>query len=226
MISLQGVGKRFGKMVLFENLDFFPSRGSVSCLIGPSGCGKTTMLNLMAGLLQADTGKLEVEGRLSYVFQEARLLPWMSVKENAAYAMDTHIQKKERLERTDVMLDLLELKDAASLLPGEISGGMSHRTALARALLAPHEVLFLDEPLSSLDPEMRNRIIQRLPGLLKGKTVVLVTHDYSTAAALSDSVYLLSLPPVSIRTVDKNDIEGALRHIERINQEHNISLNM
>ena len=219
VIRLEGVGKRFGETVLFEKLDFSVPAGSVTCLLGPSGCGKTTMLNLMAGLTPPDTGKADIRGRFSFVFQDARLLPWETVRENALYAMDSHIHKQERLERADTMLNLLELKNAVHLLPGQISGGMARRTALARALLAPHEALLLDEPLSSLDPDMRTRIVELLPEMLKGKAVVLVTHDYVTAAALSDRVFRLTLPPVVIRSVDKNDLEGTLDQIERIDRE-------
>ena len=222
MINLEGVGKRFGETILFENLDFSVPAGSVTCLLGPSGCGKTTMLNLMAGLMPPDTGKADIRGRFSYVFQEARLLPWETVRENTMYAMDPHLHKRERLERVDTLLDLLELKDAAHLLPGQISGGMARRTALARALLAPHEAILLDEPLSSLDPDMKTRIVELLPERLEGKAVVLVTHDYVTAAALSNRVFRLSLPPVVIRPVDINDLEGTLDQIERIDRGRSI----
>jgi len=221
MISLHGVGKCFGDVPLFENLDFQLPAASVICFLGPSGCGKTTLLKMMAGLLQPDTGKVAVQGRISFVFQEARLLPWADVRENASYAMDPHLHKRELRERTDAMLDLLELKDAATLLPGQISGGMAGRTALARALLAPFDILLLDEPLSSLDPDLRNRIIEFLPGIIEGKSVVLVSHDYRTAAALSDSVYLLS--PSDIVSVDKNDIEKTLQRIESAKRENSAS---
>ncbi len=223
MISLKGVDKRFGEMVLFRNLNFSVPSGSVSCILGPSGCGKTTLLRIMAGLITPDAGKTDIRGRISYVFQEARLLPWETVRDNAAYAMNPHLHKREGLERTDAMLELLELKDAAHLLPGQISGGMARRTALARALLAPHDAIFLDESLSSLDPEMRTRIIKVLPEMLKGKAVVLVTHDYATAAALSDRVFRLSMPPVDITSVGINKLEGTLHQIEEIDREQSAS---
>ena len=197
-------------------------KGAFVALAGPSGSGKTTMLNLMAGLMPPDTGKADIRGRFSYVFQDARLLPWETVRENTMYAMDPHLHKRERLERVDTLLDLLELKDAAHLLPGQISGGMARRTALARALLAPHEAILLDEPLSSLDPDMKTRIVELLPERLEGKAVVLVTHDYVTAAALSNRVFRLSLPPVVIRPVDINDLEGTLDQIERIDRGRSI----
>lgn len=219
MIELKNVTKAFGENVLFQDLSFSVPTGSVTCLLGPSGSGKTSLLNLMAGLMAPDSGTVSVQGRLSCVFQESRLLPWQTLGENAVYAMDPQISKIDRHERAGLILKQLELDEAVGLLPGEISGGMARRTALARALLAPHEVLFLDEPLSSLDPDTRGRIVELLPEHLSGKTVVLVTHDYITAAALSDRIFRMTLPPVSFEPVSKEDLKGALNQIERIEKE-------
>ena len=219
MITLDNVVKKFDGKAIIEQLTLSVSPGSVTCILGSSGCGKTTLLNLIAGLVQPDSGRVDVRGRLSCVFQEARLLPWASVAENAEYAMNPRINRQERREKRNRMLEMLELKDASSLLPGQISGGMARRTALARGLLAPSEVLLLDEPFSSLDPELRSRIIKILPEIIKEKAVVLVTHDYAVAEVLSDRVFLLSKPPGKLRTVDKNDIEGTLRQINREREE-------
>lgn len=213
MIILKGVNKRFGENRLFENLDFHISPGTVNCLIGPSGCGKTSLLNLMSGLLSPDSGEVFSNGRISYVFQDARLLPWETVSDNAMYAMSPRLSRMERLERTGELLNQLELSEASQLRPGEISGGMARRVSLARALLAPHEILLMDEPLSSLDPYLRTGIVEHLRPKLEGKSVVLVTHDYVTATALSDRVFYLSRPPVHITEIEKNDIEGTLEEI-------------
>ncbi len=113
-------------------------------------------------------------------------------------------------------MNQLELSEASQLRPGEISGGMARRVSLARALLAPHEILLMDEPLSSLDPHLRSGIVEILRPMLEGKTVVFVTHDYATAATLSERVFYLSRPPVHITEIKKNDIEGTL---EAINSE-------
>lgn len=219
MIELKSVSKAFGENRLFQDLDFSVPSGSVTCLLGPSGCGKTTLLNLMAGLLAPDSGVISVPERLSFVFQESRLLPWQTLGENAVYAMDPQSSKAERHDRARLILRQFELDGVSQLLPGEISGGMARRTALARALLAPHDALFLDEPLSSLDPEMRGRIVKLLPERLAGKSVVLVTHDYITAAALSDRIFRMTMPPVSLEPVSKRDLEGTLDQIERLERE-------
>jgi len=219
MIEFRDVSLSFGSFSLFEHLDFRIEKDIVSCLLGPSECGKTTLLNMVTRSIPPDSGEVSVNGLVSCMFQDSRLLPWETVRENAAYAMNPSIHRRERLEKTDAMLELLELSDAAGRYPGEISGGMARRTALARALLAPHEILLLDEPLSSLDPEMRERIIEVLKPRLSGKTVVLVTHDYDTAAALSQKAFRFSLPPVTIAAVDKSRLKGTLDQIEKIEKE-------
>jgi ABC-type nitrate/sulfonate/bicarbonate transport system ATPase subunit len=216
MVEFRNVSLSFGSFNLFQQLDFRIEKNTASCLLGPSGCGKTTLLNMITRSVLPDSGEVSVDGMVSCVFQDSRLLPWETVRENAAYAMIPAIHRRERLEKTDAMLELLELSDAAGRFPGEISGGMARRTALARALLAPHEILLLDEPLSSLDPEMRERIIEVLKPRLSGKTVVLVTHDYDTAAALSDNTFRFSLPPVKIAAVDQSRLKGTLDQIEKI----------
>jgi len=224
MISLEAVSKRFGENQLFKKLDFHFSSGSVNCLIGPSGCGKTTLLNLISGLMIPDEGRVVTRGRISCVFQEPRLLPWSTVIENAMYAMDPHIHRQGRIRSADEVLEVLELSDARELMPEELSGGMARRVSLARALLADHDILLLDEPLSSLDPQLRSRVTDYLSGKLAGKTVVLVTHDYSTAAALADQVFHFSLPPVHITELQKNNIEETLERINRMNHRQEVSV--
>lgn len=216
MIEFSSVSKSFGQTHLFTGLDLSVPSGSTFCILGPSGCGKTTLLNMAAGLADADSGRITRTGRVSYVFQEPRLLPWCSVRDNAGYALESVSHKIERMEKVDAMLEVLELTDAADARPSEISGGMARRTALARALLAPRDIVLLDEPLSSLDPHLRGRLISRLPSLLEGSAVILVTHDYGTAASLSDRIFQFSPPPVTFQEVNRNELEKTLEQIERI----------
>ena len=223
MIEFRDVSHRFGDLQLFNRLNFSAAADSVTCLLGPSGSGKTTMLKMMAALLHPDSGRIESPRNISFVFQESRLLPWYPVRDNAAYAMDHRMHSGERNDRVDGMLEMMELSDAADKLPSEISGGMARRCALARALLAPSDALLLDEPLSSLDPDMKARILRRLPVLLRGKTVVLVTHDHGTAVTLSDRVYRLSDAPVRMNPVEKSDLEGILHQIEIMDLEAGIN---
>lgn len=214
MMELRGVSKSFGPLRLFDELDFHVPEGKVTCLLGPSGCGKTTMLNMLAGITAPDSGHVSAPERISFVFQESRLLPWATIAENASYAMDSGMAAAERRERLEEMMELMELGDAAEKKPAEVSGGMARRCALARALLAPFDGILLDEPLSSLDPELRNRILDRLPALIKGKPVLLVTHDYGVASVLSDRIYRLSEPPVTVGDVSARDLKSVISQLD------------
>ncbi len=214
MIGVSAVSKRFGNMVIFSEFSIDFPRNTVSCLLGPSGCGKTTLLNLMAGLEIPDTGIVHRPEQIAYVFQEPRLLPWRTVLDNAAYAMDHRLASRRRRDEAMNMLEELELSDARHLYPAQISGGMAGRVALGRALLSPSELLLLDEPMASLDPDLRDRVTEILKKHAEGKTVVLVTHDYQTAAGFSDRIYRFSPPPVIYQEVGKSELRQTLNQIE------------
>lgn len=218
MMTLRDVSLSYGSLVLFDGFDFFAGVSDISCILGPSGCGKTSILNMFAGIVLPDSGEVIVPDRISYVFQESRLLPWATIEENAGYAIDSRMPAGERKDRLGAMLELMELTDAAAKRPSEVSGGMARRCALARALLAGSDGMLMDEPLSSLDPDLRSRILERLPELLRGKTVILVTHDYGVASVLSDRIFKLSDPPVKISEVANTELELIIRQIEEKEQ--------
>ena len=214
MPALESLHLSFGNQTLFENLTLEIPKGQTTCFIGPSGCGKSSLLNLLAGLLTAQKGQLSVPQPVSYVFQEPRLLPWLSMLENAIYAMSPQLSKSEKMEQGRQLLQTLEMGDALALRPSQVSGGMAQRCALARALLAPHQILLLDEPLSSLHPELRERVAQFLRQHLEGQTVVLVSHDYATVRALGHQVFRLTAPPVRLSSVPFDKLELDIQQIE------------
>ena len=177
MIDVRDVPKTYGNKTVLSGLSFTLDDGTFYALSGPSGCGKTTLLRLIAGLEQPDAGSVSVHGRLSYVFQEDRLLPTRTAFENVyEVCFDAELTRR--------LLGRVGLSDAEKKLPSELSGGMKRRVALARALAFPHDVLLLDEPFSALDADRKDGILQLLKETEAGKCLLLVTHDPAEAEKL------------------------------------------
>ncbi|MFH1475479.1 MAG: ABC transporter ATP-binding protein [Chloroflexota bacterium] len=190
-------------------IDLEVGRRSVVALVGPNGCGKSTLLRVIAGLLPAAGGSVEVEGRpvsgpdarVGLVFQEPRLLPWRSALANVAFPLEVagH-ERAARENRARDLLGLVGLRDWAAARPGELSGGMRQRLAIARALALEPSVLLLDEPFSALDALTRERFNVELLRLWEriGSTIVLVTHSIPEAVFLADRVVVLSPRPAAV----------------------------
>jgi len=182
MIRLENISLSFEGRQVLKNLSLSLSAGERIAVLGPSGCGKTSLLRVIAGLQKADAGICHVQSRkISYMFQEPRLLPWATALENVALVLADEKQGKETAEK---WLCLMELGDAFNKLPSELSGGMRQRVALARTLAAESELLLLDEPFKALDGELRSRLMELVREETEGKTLLLVTHDEEEAKAL------------------------------------------
>jgi putative spermidine/putrescine transport system ATP-binding protein len=199
---MEGLSRHYGSVVALDNLDLTVQPGELIALLGPSGCGKTTTLRLLAGLEDADTGRINVAGRditrlpasrrdMGMVFQAYSLFPHMTVKQNVAFGLRLRkISSAERDKRALAMLELVELATQADRYPHQISGGQQQRVALARALAIEPQVLLLDEPLSALDAKVRAQLrdqIRRIQ-LDVGITTLFVTHDQEEALAIADRV--------------------------------------
>jgi osmoprotectant transport system ATP-binding protein len=208
ILRLEAVSKRFGASAALAetNLDLPTARTTV--LLGPSGCGKTTLLRLMLGLLQPDTGRVlfrgevlteralqEARRRMGYVVQDGGLFPHLTSRENVCLMARYLDWPEPRMrERIAELADLVKLPDTTlARHPHEISGGQKQRVALMRALMLDPELLFLDEPLGALDPMVRADLQADLAAIFErlGKSVVLVTHDLAEAAFLGHELVLL-----------------------------------
>ncbi|MDR3199898.1 MAG: ABC transporter ATP-binding protein [Spirochaetales bacterium] len=189
-----------GEVHAVRGFDLDVSRGSFTVIAGPSGCGKTTLLKLLAGLEKPDAGEVIFAGdadgppkpRFGFMFQDARLLPWLTVEENLLLAFPPRSGQKAREEiaRTLSLVGLDGWKDA---YPRKLSGGMAQRAALARALCRKPQILLLDEPFGALDAFTRSRLRQELDQLWRDLaiTVILVTHDIEEAVFFADRVILM-----------------------------------
>lgn len=205
-VQIDGVAKSFSGSVALEPIWLKIERGEFLTLLGPSGCGKTTLLNLIAGFLEADEGELFIDRDLvtqvpphqreiGIVFQNYALFPHMTVAENVAYGLRTRrIPKPEIQQRVRDALALVKLQDFADRRPRQLSGGQQQRVALARALVIRPRVLLLDEPFSALDRNLRTSMQVELREIQTrlGLTTVFVTHDQNEALSMSDRIAVMS----------------------------------
>lgn len=156
-ILINNLTKKFNTLVVLENLTAVFEENSINCILGPSGCGKTTLLNIMCGLLDYDSGILTglSDKKFSYIFQEDRLLPWCTVLENILFVLESHYSKEEALKIALIHIDMVGLKDYKDYYENELSGGMKRRVSIARAFSYPFDILIMDEPFKGLDLELK-----------------------------------------------------------------------
>jgi spermidine/putrescine ABC transporter ATP-binding subunit len=205
-LRLEGVSKRFGETVALNDARLRIAPGEFVTLLGPSGCGKTTLLNLIAGFIEADSGEIFLDGRpithvptwerdIGMVFQNYALFPHMNVARNVAYGLRMRgVSRAEIADRVTAALAMVKLGGMMDRRPRELSGGQQQRVALARALVIDPKVLLLDEPLSALDKNLRAEMQIELRELQQrlGVTTIFVTHDQNEALSLSDRVVVMN----------------------------------
>ena len=213
-VRIRGVSKTFlidGKpLPVLDDISIDVPAGHFLAIVGARGCGKSTLLRMVAGLErefhgEITVGEKRVEGTSldrGMVFQDHRLFPWLTVEENVALAFEaTQVPKAEVRRRVAEHLELVGLAGFANAYPGQLSGGMSQRAAIARALVNEPQVLLLDEPLGALDALTKVRLQRELQRIwsVKGVTMILVTHGIEEAVFLADTVVVLAARPGRIR---------------------------
>lgn len=186
MITIDRLTLSYGSQQVLKDCSLRVEAGSRVALMGPSGCGKTSLINVIAGLLTPDSGKVSVNGKVSYVFQEPALFPWLTAVENINVVLS---DRPETLPRAEQLLAAVGLSDCRDKYPHQLSGGQKQRIAICRALAYGGDILLLDEPLKGLDPDTREQVSALLLQEWAGKTLLLVTHDQAEAEGLCDRVY-------------------------------------
>ena len=186
MITIDRLTLSYGNQQVLKDCSLRVEAGIRVALMGPSGCGKTSLINVIAGLLTPDSGKVSVNGKVSYVFQEPALFPWLTAVDNINVVLS---DGPETLPRAEQLLEAVGLSDCRDKYPHQLSGGQKQRIAICRALAYGGDILLLDEPLKGLDADTRDQVSALLLQEWTGKTLLLVTHDPSEAQSLCDRVY-------------------------------------
>lgn len=206
-VELRAVTKRYGNAhPALEDINLSIAESEFVSIIGPSGCGKSTLLKLVAGLTRLSAGSIRVAGvepvrarkMMSFMFQDATLLPWRTVQRNVELSTELHgVKKAERAAIAREMLNLVGLSQVAHQFPRQLSGGMKMRVSIARALSTRPKVLLMDEPFAALDEMTRDRLNEELLRLrAEGRwTGLFVTHSVAEAVFLSDRIIVLAAQP-------------------------------
>ena len=202
MLELYGIGRDYSvgdrRVTALADIDLKLPAGSFTTVVGRSGCGKTTLLRVLAGLVEPTAGRLALADgrrpRVGCVFQEPRLMPWLTVARNVGFGLVGRMARAEAADRVAAAIDLVGLGAFSEARPHQLSGGMAQRVAIARALVLEPELLLLDEPFAALDAFTRRALQQQLSEIwrLRRPTVVFVTHDVEEAVLLGETVIELA----------------------------------
>jgi NitT/TauT family transport system ATP-binding protein len=217
-LAVEDIGKDY-LIPVIERVSFDVAAGEFVCLLGPNGCGKTTLLRILSGIEPATRGRVLLDGeaivahqphqrKVGVVFQEDRLLPWLTLRENVALVLKPlGVSAAVRRRRADELLALAGLRGFETYHPGRVSGGMRQRTAIARALAVEPDVLLMDEPFGALDAQNRRIMQQEVRRIWQEtrRTIVFVTHAIEEAVAIGTTLVMLTARPARIRELIRND---------------------
>ena len=213
-VKVQKLTKKFGDLLVLDNLNFEVEEGEFLCIVGPTGCGKTTFLNSLTRLYEPTAGEILVNGipvdpkkqNISYIFQEYSSFPWLTVEQNIRFGLE--IKKTPKAEADANVEEMLDIVKFRNYYPSQLSISMLQRVAIARAFATKPELLLMDEPYGQLDIDLRFKLEDELIKLWKktGTTVLFITHNIEEAVYLSQKIMVLTNKPTSVKTVLDNPL--------------------
>ncbi len=206
--QVKNITKYYNELRVLEDISIDFGENKTTCILGPSGCGKTTLLNIISGILDKDSGEIMgFEGEnISFVFQEDRLIEWKNVKDNISFVLKGKMDKNTIESTIDKYLRLVNLEEFKYFYPKDLSGGMRQRISILRAFACPSKLLIMDEPFKSLDINSKQIVMDFFKELriLENRTCILVTHDIEEALNLGDKIIILTEKPSHVRKVIEN----------------------
>ena len=216
-VRVKSLTKKFGDLLVLDDISFEVKKGQFLCVVGPTGCGKTTFLNCITRLYEPTSGEILVDGEpvdlrkhnVSYIFQEYSTMPWLTVEENVAFGL--RIKKKpeaEIKESVDEVIEMVGLQKFRNYYPSQLSASMLQRVVIARAFATKPDILLMDEPYGQLDIELRFKLEDELIGLWKklGTTIIFITHNIEEAVYISEDILILTNKPTTIKQMMANPL--------------------
>ncbi len=209
-VKVNNLTKKFGDLLVLDDISFDVKQGEFLCIVGPTGCGKTTFLNSITRLYEPTAGQILVDGEpvsldkhnVAYIFQEYSTMPWLTVEENVRFGLDIKgIKGKEADDLVKEYIDIVGLTDYVDYYPDQLSTSMLQRVVIARAFVTQPELLLMDEPYGQLDIELRFRLEDELIKLWKktNTTVIFITHNIEEAVYLGERILVLSNKPTTVK---------------------------
>lgn len=216
-VAVSHLTKRFGDLLVLDDISFQVSTGEFLCIVGPTGCGKTTFLNSLTKLYDIDSGEMLVDGEpidlhkhnVSYIFQEYSTMPWLNIEENIAYGLRIKRLPEDVVrERVDEVIEMVGLSQFRTYYPRQLSASMLQRVVIARAFATKPGLLLMDEPYGQLDLMLKYKLEDELLKLWQktGTTVIFITHNIEEAVYLSDKIMVLTNKPTKIKTTIDNPL--------------------
>lgn len=216
-VAVSHLTKRFGDLLVLDDISFQVSTGEFLCIVGPTGCGKTTFLNSLTKLYDIDSGEMLVDGEpidlhkhnVSYIFQEYSTMPWLNIEENIAYGLRIKRLPEDVVrERVDEVIEMVGLSQFRTYYPKQLSASMLQRVVIARAFATKPGLLLMDEPYGQLDLMLKYKLEDELLKLWQktGTTVIFITHNIEEAVYLSDKIMVLTNKPTKIKTTIDNPL--------------------
>ena len=207
IIRIENINKRYGDNIIFEDfqIDFYENK--INCILGKSGCGKTTLLNIISGVVKNDESDFKgIEDLgVSYIFQDDRLIDWLSVEDNIKLVIKKYYDEAKVNELCEKYLKLVGIYEYKNYYPQRLSGGMRQRVNIARAFIYPSKIIIMDEPFKSIDIKNKQIIMENFKKILEedNRTVLFVTHDIDEALYLGDVAFILGDRPLKIKNIFK-----------------------
>lgn len=216
-VSVNHLTKKFGDLLVLDDVSFEVMDGDLLCVVGPTGCGKTTFLNSLVNIYQVTSGEILLDGKqvdtkkqnIAYIFQGDSTMPWLTVDENVQFGLNLKkIPSGEKKERVEKYLDIVGLTKYRKFYPKQLSASMLQRVSIARAFATEPELLLMDEPYGQLDIELRFKLEDELVRLweMTRTTVIFITHNIEEAVYLGNKIMVLTNKPTTVKQTIMNDL--------------------